>query len=54
MTSGTLLVKHKPDRVRAGFNGDESVFEIRDSANFDPSHKCSRWSFVVGPQQDLR
>jgi hypothetical protein len=37
--SRTLLVKHEPQSVGACVDCYLSILEIRDSANFDPSHR---------------
>ena len=37
-TSRTLVIKHKPHRIRARLNRDERVLQIRHPANLHPSH----------------
>jgi len=44
----TLLVKHEPQRIRARVHRGMGVFGVRNSANFDPSHK-KQW-IGVGDQ----
>src|SRR5580658_4178077 len=36
----TLFIKHKSQRIRAGLNRGECIFEISDPANLYPSHEA--------------
>src|SRR5438270_28089 len=49
----TLVVKDEAEGVGPCVNCRERVFEIRDSADFDPSHKGRRQSSVVGKGKPL-
>ena len=49
----TLLVEYEPNRVSASINRRERIFEIRNTADFDPGHKISRRLSVVGRPQNL-
>src|SRR5713101_3883628 len=42
-----LLVEHEAYRVRACIGGGKRVVEVRDPADFDPSHKM-QWSVASG------
>src|SRR5580692_13127384 len=45
--SRTFLIKYEPQRIRARFYRRERVFEIRDSANLDPSHEAVNLAYLL-------
>jgi len=45
--SRTLVVEHEAQCVGSSFNGRAGVFEIRDSANLDPSHRSNRQPLIL-------
>ena len=45
------LVKHKSQRISPGFCRNQRVFDVRDPADLDPSHKTRCWSLVLRSAQ---
>ena len=47
-----FFVEHESDGIGAGFGSNQCIFDVRDSADLDPSHRNRGWSSVLGRWQN--